>query len=204
MTKAKSTKVIAAAVLAVMLVFSLFAVPVFAGEAPDPASTESSATIEFKKGELTLPSVPSLDFGSHDIPTVTSFYKPTNTLSPVTVSDLRGTGTGWHLTAQLSEFKNANDQPTLNGALLTVTDPSVTSGLVGNTSPAPANELDENNQFVLTSDNAVVKILSAEANAGMGVWDQQWTGAGTELTVFPGNVSSTNTSTLTWILQDTP
>ena len=101
----------------------------------------------------------------------------TAALATFTVTDARGNGAGWHVTAQATQF--AEWDSTLNSGAggykpsgrtipansLTMTVPSVAAN--GTTSPAPTIA---SGPYTLDSGSAV-SIASAAADEGMGIYD---------------------------------
>lgn len=159
---------------------------------------------------LTLDYVSNLDFGSHPISTADKTYQAT-TLNPfVQVSDRRGTGAGWNVTAQLSDFQQ-NGESSLPGASIQLTDAEVAS-----TSKTPMPVPNSSITLNAGSDSAVnVVKASAKTDAlntaqGLGTWIIRWLSQGQtnekatltipEATATPGN----HTATITWTLSDGP
>jgi hypothetical protein len=85
-------------------------------------------------------------------------------LDAFSVTDARGTGAGWHITAQASQFSNAGATRSLAAGSLEMSEPTVAAD--GTTSPDPGVEAGP-----YTVDNGPVSIASAALNEGMGVYD---------------------------------
>ncbi len=168
-------------------------------------SDTSDATITFEQGVLNIASVPTLNFGTHTTSSQTVF-QPTATPDNVIVEDFRGTGDGWNLTAQLSQFKlqPSDTTATLNGAKITMDSPTPTT-TSGNTSNAP--EVDS--QIELISGGASARVMTAGATVptytGAGQWEIDWNTSNTELEVNAGNIQDgTSKAVITWTLEVTP
>lgn len=196
---------LAAALLTLGIAASAMALPVYAETAD---SDQTTANVEFTGGKLELMSAPVLSFGTQPITAGPGSYAAEGDIAPVQVSDLRGTGKGWSVKVGLSPFSlkgdEANNQ-TLKGASIIVNDPAVAAvnDTVGSLPSATAVEL--------TSDNAQVKVFTADPNAtenpadGMGVWNLQWAKDSTKLQVKPGTAAEgENVAQLNWLLEDAP
>lgn len=188
--------------LVAALVLTLFTAP-FAALAVEVDTLETEASITFEAGNLELISAPDLDFGSHTISNDEEEYEAVTISNDVVVSDLRGTGSGWTLTAQLSAFNHlapGTDSPTLSGAFITIAEQSLT-GSNGNASPAPSAA----SAVELISGGSLSTILSASAGNGMGGWESAWENSNVTLTVLPGTAKiGASYATINWSLQDTP
>ncbi|PFR63693.1 cell surface protein, partial [Bacillus cereus] len=62
--------------------------------------------------------VSNIEFGEHEINSGTQVYNAQNENPFIQVSDNRGTGAGWKLSATASEFKNEDGSKILKGAEL--------------------------------------------------------------------------------------
>lgn len=163
-------------------------------------TANTQATVTFTAGELKLTSAPVLNFDSHNISGVTEKYAVVGDENKVQVSDLRGSGVGWRLTAKLSVFHHdAEDGPeTLQGAYITVTDPEVASDNTIANAPTVGT-------VTLTSGSDSVDIIKADSTQGMGAWNSFWTSTNTKLTVLAGTAKSgTSYATIDWNLQVAP
>ena len=168
----------------------------------DDKTANTQATVTFEAGKITLTSAPVLDFDTHNISGATMEYEVIGDENRVQVSDLRGSGEGWTLTAKLSVFRHndaENGSETLQGAFITVTNPAVTS----NSTIATASPTAET--FTLTSGSDSVDIIRADLTQGMGVWDSLWTRTNTKLTVLVGTAKLGDSyATIDWNLQVAP
>lgn len=191
----KNKKLLKGWILAVILFLGISAMS--SNAFADTAGTaNSTATITFTAGELTLVAAPSFDFGSQSIPSGTTSYPATTNTGKLSVSDLRGSGAGWSVTASLATFQNSGN--TLAGSTLALSS-SATAAETGTLSSAPV----VSSSITLTSDGTVVAIENAATNTGKGVWDTTWGTA--ELTVYAGTAKTgANTSQIDWFLSDTP
>jgi hypothetical protein len=92
----------------------------------------------------------------------------TATGSAFIVNDLRGSGAGWHMTVQATQFTGTTDEAkTLPLDSLSMTAPTVAKKSPTNTSEAPTI-----NEGPYNIDHATPVVISqAAANAGMGEWD---------------------------------
>ena len=107
-------------------------------------------------------------------------------LAPFSVSDLTGTGAGWHVTAQTSTFTGAAHD--LDPSSLSMSEPSVAAN--GTLSDLPTVVIGP-----YTIDNGPVQIASAAPDQGMGTYDF---GATTLTLNLPAHVfADTYTSTVT-------
>lgn len=197
-TKKRSMAKLFTACLMVMIMVA--AMPITTAFAATADTDDSTATVEFDPGVLTLKNVPNLNFGKHNI--TSGAMAPASTADGnVVVSDLRGNKQGWSLTAQLTKFQTGSVD-SLAGACIDVNGAhtDITAD-AGNTSPAA--ECDQ--AICITSADDAVKVFFANANAGLGDWTSKWTTAKTLLNVPAGAaVVGVHTATLDWILSDAP
>ncbi|MCM3087528.1 WxL domain-containing protein [Bhargavaea ginsengi] len=167
-------------------------------EPTDPTDTGTGET-----GPLTLDYVSSINFGENEIKTTAQKYQ-SSTLRPfIQVTDRRGTGEGWNVTAQMSNF-TVDEQVTLPGSLLTLSNGSVISTSKSD-APVP------NNPVELNPGGTEVKIVTADQNAGLGSWITRWLAGNTEsnenvtLEVPAGMATQGNhTAVITWTLTAGP
>jgi hypothetical protein len=90
---------------------------------------------------------------------------PTASLAAFTVNDARGTGVGWHVTAQASQFANAGATRALVAGSLEMSEPTVDAN--GTSSPEPDVAA---GPYVIDNGSAV-SIASAALDEGMGAYD---------------------------------
>ena len=126
---------------------------------------------------------------ANDFPGVTidgASHSPTAALATFSVSDLTGTGAGWHVTAGATQFTGASHSLAVGS--LELSQPTVAAN--GTTSADPTINIGP-----YTIDNGAVTIASAAVGAGMGNYDF----SATTLTLaIPADVyADTYTSTVT-------
>ncbi|HEX9988634.1 MAG TPA: WxL domain-containing protein [Chloroflexia bacterium] len=90
---------------------------------------------------------------------------PTAALAAFTVTDPRGTGAGWHVTAQASQFANAAATRSLAAGSLEMSEPTVAAN--GTNSPEP----DVTEGPYVIDNGSAVSIASAALDEGMGAYD---------------------------------
>ena len=157
--------------------------------APTVAADATSVTVTGGTLSITDPTV--TNFAGRNITGVAQ--TTTADLDAFTVSDLRGTGAGWNVTAQATQFDGGvND---LGTGSLTMSAPTVASPETESADPTIVGG-------PYTIDGGAVEIASAAANAGMGVYNF---GATTFTLSLPADVyAGTYTSTVTISVQSAP
>lgn len=159
-------------------------------------NNNSTGSVEFISGALTLDAVPSFDFGSQKITTKDQTYQ-SKTENVATVTDLRGSSVGWNLTVkQDTQLKTAQNEE-LKGAQL-----SLSKGALQTSSADTATV----SNGVLIPGGASVKVLEATTGQGNGTFSANWSPEGSILEV-PGNsvkLAKHYTANLTWTLTDAP
>lgn len=161
-------------------------------------------------GALTLDYVSSVDFGSHNISSSTQVYSSKSKKPFIQVSDFRGTGAGWTVTAKASNFSSdGGTTASLPGAVLTFKNGAVISPDVSD-APIPEQTVTLNADGTASS-----KVVSAKPGTGKFTWLTKWFG------VTPNDVNSLNDNvtltipagaasvgaheaTVTWTLTDAP
>lgn len=170
------------------------------GDPTDPPTEET--------GPLTLDYVSSFDFGTHVADVEQQILESTILRPFIQVTDRRGTGAGWHVTAQLSEFSEGTPAtPSLPGAYITLMNGSVISPVMDN--PPTAND-----PVVLNAGDVAVQVVTAAEDHGLGSWITRWfpqSPTDSELNdsvtlTVPAFAASegTHTATITWTLHDAP
>lgn len=152
-----------------------------------PAFAQDATNVTVTGGELTITNPLAADFAGAAI--TGAAQTTTAALAAFSVSDLRGTGDGWHVTAQATQFSTGGVTPiTLAANSLTMSEPTVAAN--GTTSPNPTV-----NAGPYTIDGAAVSVASAAVDTGMGTYDF----SATTLTLsLPANVKAgTYSSTVT-------
>lgn len=155
-------------------------------------------------GALTLDYVSPLHFGTHPVENTASTYFA-DTLQPfIQVTDRRGTGKGWTLTAQVSRF-SSETRETLPGATLYLANGSVISARPGNPPEVYSN-------IRLVSGGESVPVLQASPGSGLGTWTTRWFPINdgdlndNVILEIPGGAATmgTHTAEVTWTLVDAP
>lgn len=96
--------------------------PVFTETAAQTASAKSTAQFTVEAGQLTLKEVPDLNFGTAKPETIVnggSQFLDVNNAGKLIVSDMRGTGSGWSLSASMNPVFASGDSK-LNGLSMTL------------------------------------------------------------------------------------
>ena len=197
----KTKKLINKAFIISIMVLALMSMSVLQPLYAD-STEDTTATIGFTDGGITMVSVPAFDFGLQSISTGVTEYNPTNTMDPIRVSDLRGSLLGWELSVTLSPFKNSIEAelPTLKGAYININTTMFTpvNGEVGEAPTAVSN-------IQVTADNTQFSVASAGSYTGKGTWEMNLSPANVKLVVLPGSAYvGNNTADLTWTLQAAP
>ncbi|MEH7451566.1 WxL domain-containing protein [Gottfriedia acidiceleris] len=160
-------------------------------------------------GSLTLDYVSSVDFGVNEISNKTEVYSAKSKKPFIQVSDRRGTGAGWSVTAKASKFTNGTAD-SLPGAIITFKNGSVIS-LSTSGSPVSTETIALN-----TDGSTASTVVSASSGNGYGTWVTRWLGPNPEvndgalndnvtLTIPAGSATIGNhEATITWTLTDAP
>lgn len=158
---------------------------------------ESDVSLAIKAGEKELVVVPSLDFGEIELKEGSG--ESTNETAIMTVSDHRGTGEGWTISASISDFIGLETSRTLKGAQVTLPQGAVSSEL-----SLPEFAPVANGPVELTFESK--PILTAKESQGLGIWNNDLHGSGTKSSVkFPVDSYIDNYSaTITWIFGNAP
>jgi hypothetical protein len=85
-------------------------------------------------------------------------------LATFSVSDLTGTGAGWHVTAQAAQFESATHRTLATGSLK-MSEPTVQANGTGSPDPGITS-----GPYTLDGGSAV-SIASADTDEGMGIYD---------------------------------
>ncbi|WP_236823156.1 WxL domain-containing protein [Bhargavaea massiliensis] len=167
---------------------------------PEDGITEDS-------GLLTLDYVSSLNFGIHTISDTEETYESLNNRPFIQVSDRRGTGDGWQITAELEEFKNGvSEEASLIGSSITFANgEAVSPG--GTTKPVAKDPVK------VIAGGAAQPVLIADKGTGQGTWINRWfpkepvgsTNNSVTLTVPAGTATEgTHKAEIIWTLTDAP
>ncbi|WP_207696040.1 hypothetical protein DOK67_0000596 [Enterococcus sp. DIV0212c] len=135
-------------------------VPIEPGTPVDPEDPDNPGT--GNEGPLTIDYVSNIEFGQKDIESGDTVYNALNEDPFVQVTDKRGTGAGWLLTAQTQGFKTKAGKQ-LKGAVLSMKNGQIKTR-TGNVS-APAQGSD----VIFTNGDAKV-VMTAKKDAGRGTW----------------------------------
>lgn len=153
-------------------------------------------------GPLSIDSVPNIDFGINSIETKTVTYNAKNETPFVQITDKRGSGAGWDLSATITEFKTAQGD-VLKGAELSFSNGQVKT-VSSNTSNAPTA------QDLIFANTASQPVMAAAKDDGQGTWIDVWSGtkdnnSNVQLKVPVGSAKeSVYTATITWTLSEGP
>ncbi|QKE71463.1 WxL domain-containing protein [Arthrobacter citreus] len=160
-------------------------------------------------GPLTLDYVSSVQFGSKEISGSAMTYSSKSKKPFIQVSDRRGTGNGWKVTAKASQFKSGSSD-TLPGAVLTFKNGTAVSPGDG-AAPNPAQTITLN-----TDGSTAATVVTAAAGTGLGTWVTTWLGPNPDvndgaennnvtLTIPGGSATVGNhEAVVTWTLLDAP
>lgn len=169
---------------------------------PDPIDPDNGGT--GNKGPLSIDYVSNIEFGEHEITSGTQIYNAQNENPFIQVSDNRGTGAGWKLSATASEFTNADGSKVLKGAELSFKNGEVKTKANNVSKKAVHHDV--------TFNNTDAKVLmDAAVDAGRGTWLDVFSGkAGNndkiQLKVLEGSADAAvdYTATINWELADAP
>lgn len=160
-------------------------------------------------GPLTIDYVSSLYFDGGEVSNEPKQIQSSNLLPFVQVTDRRGTGEGWTLTAQLNEFHStqSNSQESyLNGSKIILNRGSLIS-------PSTANTPYANQNVEIAAGGDAVIVIMAPSESGSGSWLNRWFPSedndslnNNVLLDVPSGQSSVGSyqATITWTLTDTP
>ena len=154
-------------------------------------------------GPLSIDYVSNIKFGAHKITGKNIAYKAINADPFVQVTDLRGAGDGWNLSAKITEFTSGNK--VLRGAKLVFKDGIVKAGSSTNISLPPTKS---DVSFVNVDGDTV---MNAKDKGGRGTWLNVWSGTeqaneAVQLNVVAGTPEANTeyTASITWSLEDAP
>lgn len=169
----------------------------------DPTDPTNSGT--GNTGSLTINYASNIKFGDKKISGKDITYNGLNATPDIQVTDLRGTGAGWSLSAKTTGFANTSGKKVLRGAELSFKNGQVKAGSKANVSlvPVASNVVFNNDKFQA--------VMSAKKDAGKGTWINVWSGTdqnneNVQLKVIAGTAEANTeyTSTITWELADAP
>lgn len=168
----------------------------------DPTDPENPGT--GNSGPLSIDYVSNIEFGTQTISSNTMTYYAQNENPFVQVTDNRGTGAGWTLTAKASEFKSTDGNKVLKGAELSFKN--------GQAKTQSANISEAPDTKDVTFNNADAQIMmNAKKDTGRGTWVDVFSGTAEKnenvtLKVLPGTADADvdYTATINWELTDAP
>lgn len=172
---------------------------------PDGGNNETGSN-----GPLSLDVVPNFAFGAQKITGNVETYESVNLKPYIQVTDTRGTGAGWKVTASLSSFTEVGNssEVLLTSATLRLKNAQVKTKNVGNTNPPVATSV-----VNLTAGGMSEDILIAVIGKGKGTWLNTWlatsqtdlTNANATLQIDTQNVKNiAYEATIDWTLSTTP
>lgn len=181
---------------------------------PFPGDVDEEGTVpdsEEAQGPLSLDFVTHIAFGNKNISTSEQTYEALTSSPFVQVTDRRGTGAGWNITASASNF-TMDSENTLPGAEI-----NFANGTTVSTANTPNPGINNNIQLVtgssaVTVASASIKEDGAPLNTaeGLGTWVMRWlsdneTNENVTLYVPEASASEgTHTATINWTLTSGP
>lgn len=167
----------------------------------DPADPENPGT--GNAGPLSIDYVPNIKFGIKEIELRDKVYNAINENPFIQVTDKRGTGAGWALTAQTQGFKTTTGLQ-LKGAEISFKHGEVKTRQGNTSTPAVGYDVTLNN-----TDSQVV--MDAQKDAGLGTWLGVFSGneknnQKVQLKVLGGSVNSDKkyVAEINWTLANAP
>lgn len=188
----KLIKRISAAALLGSVMFSQTAFAATTGTTPAEVTIQGGAL------GIVVPAS-SIDFGTISIDGTVKTL--TSNLDNMTIEDFTGTGNGWNVTVQSSQFTDGVN--TLPSSSLELKGIDTITPL-GTTSPLPT--VSGIAPYAIDGGSAL-KILSSATNQGMGKFDVAFLADALELTIDTNTVKTTGVpyqSTITWTLVTGP
>lgn len=152
----------------------------------------------------------SVNFGEQEVSSTEQSYSSTSRKPFIQISDRRGTGAGWKVTATATAFQNEDGAASLSGATLSFKNGETASASTTATTPTAAQTVE-----LPTDGTSIVSVVSAKASEGMGTWINRWFGAtpndtaslndNVKLTIPAGSATlGDHEATITWTLSDAP
>ncbi|EOL45214.1 WxL domain-containing protein [Enterococcus caccae] len=155
------------------------------------------------EGALTIDYISNIQFGEKDIESGDTVYNASNESPFFQVTDKRGTGAGWALSAQTQGFKTTAGKQ-LKGAELSFKNGEIKTRS-GNVSAKPLTK------DVVFNNNDAKVIMSAKKDAGRGTWLDVFTGEEgnnekIQLKVLEGSADANveYTAEINWTLSNAP
>lgn len=179
---------------------------------PNPDAGDAG-NITGQEGPLSLDYVSHLDFGNQIISTSQEVYGATTDLPYIQVSDLRGTGEGWEVIAQVSHFNNEGIDSLPGSSIQLNNGDAVSTSTTDGPGVTQAINLETNGEAANIA-TATAKDESGVLNTaqGLGTWVMRWLSDSTSETndnvtlTIPGSSASAGSheATITWTLSSTP
>ncbi len=155
-------------------------------------------------GALTLDYVSSIDFGSHEVSSGTEVYSSISKKPFIQVSDRRGTGAGWSVSATASKFTDGANE-SLRGAKITFENGEAVTGSSTSNAPTSTQTVE-----LPTDGTTSASVMVASSNQGMGTWINRWMASGdtnekVSIEVPGGSATvGSHQAKITWKLTDAP
>ncbi len=169
----------------------------------DPMDPDNQGTEHV--GPLTINYASNIKFGEQKISGKDITYNGLNADPFIQVTDIRGTGAGWNLSAKSTGFANSDGKKVLKGAELSFKGGQVKAGSKNNISTSPLSS------NIIFNNVASQPVMNAKKEAGKGTWLNVWSGTdqsneNVQLKVLAGTAEADTeyTSTITWELADAP
>lgn len=157
------------------------------------------------QGPLSIDYASNIKFGEQKIAGKDMVYSAVNKDPFIQVTDTRGTGAGWHVSATATPFQNEDKTKTLKGAEL-----SFKAGQVKATSDNSVSTAPTASDVVFSNTDAKL-VLNAKAGEGRGTWLNVWSATGeknenVQLKVLAGSADADTEyqATISWELADAP
>lgn len=179
--------------------FLFSAQPVHAAAAGTAATSKATLTVtgSANPGALTLDKAPNFTFTE-------SLDNLSNSVTgkadgPIQVTDARGTGAGWSLTAQLGDFTDAAKAGWNMG---TGTNTVAYVGKDATDKPLGAAPVAVNATLMASATSAAATIMTAAPAAGLGTWTDTLSAPVLNTGTLQPTLTN-KTATITWNLSDT-
>ncbi len=153
------------------------------------------------KGSLRIDAVSPFNFGSLKLGSASSkdIVVPSGKSVGIQVTDLRGSGIGWAVTAKIDDLKGKVTPTNILKASISIPKGKVSTTADGDMAlPAIAS--------ALTLSKAAAPVMVAKKSNGLGIWSNDFNGLGESVSIkVPTNAYIDNyQGNITWSLQDAP